>query len=139
MDAFEKDLAARLRRAGGDAAVPPAVDAAILGAAAEAADQFRRSRRLRLVRVAGASAAAAAAVLVFTLGGFLSDRAAPETASLAVLPSPRFGIADAWRASRGLAVGDSRLDLDGDGTADALDAEQILARIVDLDAPRRNS
>ena len=58
---------------------------------------------------------------------------------LAVLPAPRFGIADAWRAARGLAAGDERLDLDGNGTVDARDADRILARIVDLDAPRRNS
>ena len=49
MDAFERELVARLRRA--EPEVPPAVDAAILGAAAEAAGQFRRRRRLRLVRV----------------------------------------------------------------------------------------
>lgn len=137
MDAFERELVARLRRA--EPEVPPAVDAAILGAAAEAAGQFRRRRRLRLVRVAGAVAAAAAAVLVIALGGNLAGGPAPESASLAVLPAPRFGIADAWRAARGLAAGDERLDLDGNGTVDARDADRILARIVDLDAPRRNS
>lgn len=137
MDAFERDLAARLRRAEPD--VPPAVDAAILGAAAEAAGRFRQQRQRRLVRVAGAVAAAAAAVLVVAFGGILARRLEPETASLAVLPNPRFGIADAWRASRGLAAGDERLDLDGNGAVDARDADRILARIVDLDAPRRNS
>ncbi|MDA0373780.1 MAG: hypothetical protein O2865_08340, partial [Planctomycetota bacterium] len=84
-------------------------------------------------------AAAAAAVLVIALGGNLAGGPAPESASLAVLPAPRFGIADAWRAARGLAAGDERLDLDGNGTVDARDADRILARIVALDAPRRNS
>jgi hypothetical protein len=137
MDAFERDLAQRLRRS--STPVPPAVDAAILGAAAEAAGQFRRQRRLRLIRVGSSVAAAAAAILILVWGNFGAGQLPPETASLATLPGPRFGIADAWRAARGLAEGDARLDLDGDGRVDAGDADQILARIVDLDAPRRNS
>lgn len=122
MDDLESMLRARLRQP--DIPVPDTVDAAILGAAHDAAIGFRRRRTLRLVRVA---AAAAAAVVV---GAWLGTRL--------LAPAERsFDVVDAWRVAAGIDHGE-RFDLDGDGRVDRGDADLMLARIVALE-PRRKS
>ena len=123
MEELESKLRDRLRR---DAArVPDAVDAAILGAARDAARAFGRRRGWRVVRVA---AAAAAAILVLGWIGLRLGGRDPDT----------FDIVDAYRVARGMVADEARFDLNGDGRVDRSDADAMLGQIVSLE-PRRRS
>lgn len=124
MDELERTIRGRLRQP--EFPVPDAVDAAILGMAADAAAGFRRRRRLRLIRV---GSVAAAAMLV--VGLWLATRVGT--------PSERaFDVVDAWRVSAGMERDEGRFDLDRDGRVDRGDAELMLRQIVAIE-PRRKS
>ncbi|MBK8979495.1 MAG: hypothetical protein IPM29_26645 [Planctomycetes bacterium] len=118
MDDLEELLTTRLH--GPDPAIPPAVDAAVLGAGAAAARAFARRRRLRLAQIA----AAAAVVLVAAWLGVHASGTPPRP----------FDVADAWRVAAGFEHDTARFDVDGDGRVDRGDAELMLTRIVALGA-----
>lgn len=117
MDAFERDLAKRLKPPAVD--VPAAVDAAVLGAAA---------RRFRWRRLRPAVAVAAGLLLALSLL-FLRRDPLPGD----VDGDGRVDILDAYRLALDLRAGRGAHDVNGDGAVDERDVDEIARTAVRLD------